>query len=240
MNSAPSVDALARSGRIAPGEALADQAYTRLRDAILAHELTAGTRLSVPDVARRLGISRSPAREAIARIASEGLATYEPRRGAIVARIETTDLVEIYELREVLEGMACRLAAVRIHDTTIEELHAVVADHASAVAADDVERHMTLDASFHQSIRVAAQNDRLRESLDRLQGQIRIAMDTTRRSPGGMGQALAEHREILAAVAARDPDAAERAARAHVARLRGSLPSREPAVADPHGEEAGS
>lgn len=201
------------------GEALADQAYVALRDAILSHQLPPGTRLSVPDMARRLGISRSPTREAIARIAYEGLATVEPNRGAVVSDIRAEDLVEIYSLREVLEGLACRLAADRLDEPQADRLQMIVDSHQQAIAAEDLERHYQLDLTFHAAIREITQHQRLIESLDRLQGQIRVAMYTTHRSPGGPAQALAEHKTILRALLSADPDQAERAGRAHVSRL---------------------
>lgn len=212
---------------VAAGDVLAEQAYLRLREAILQRRIEAGTRLSVPEVARRLGISRSPAREAVARIAGDGLATMEPRRGAVVARITAADLREIYELREVLEGLAARLAAERARKEQLAELRELVEAHRAAVGAGDVARHMDLDQAFHLAIRKAAGNRRLLEPLDRLQGQVRIAMDTTRRSPGGMPQALAEHEAILAALEAKDAARAEAEARAHIVRLRDALPPRE-------------
>jgi DNA-binding GntR family transcriptional regulator len=201
------------------GEALADQAYVALRDAILSHQLPPGTRLSVPDMARRLGISRSPAREAIARIAYEGLAQVEPNRGAVVSDLRPTDLVEIYNLREVLEGLACRLASQRVDERKLDRLSRILDEHAQAIAAEDLERHYELDLAFHAAIREFGESHRLVESLDRLQGQIRVAMYTTHRSPGGMPQALAEHRVIYDALASGDPDRAEQAGRAHITRL---------------------
>ncbi|SNT51092.1 transcriptional regulator, GntR family [Actinomadura meyerae] len=217
------------------GAALADQAYLRLREAILQRRVPPGTRLSVPAVARRLGVSRSPAREAIARIAGEGLATFVPRKGAVVARITPADLLEIYELREVLEGLAARLAAARIGAAALDELDALVAGHRAAIEDGDVDRHMELDQAFHRAVRRAAGNGRLLEPLDRLQAQVRIAMDTTRRSPGGMPQALGEHERILAALRARDTGRAEAEARAHIVRLRQSIADSVPAGDAPSG-----
>lgn len=202
---------------------LAEQAYITLRDAILAHELSPGTRLSVPVVAEQLGISRSPAREAIARIAHEGLAHVSPNRGAVVADVAPADLVEIYELREVLEGLACRLAATTMTLDRVAHLHSLLEQHANAVSDNDVERHFDLDASFHAAIREIAGSERLSTSLETLQGQIRLAMHTTRRSPGGMAQALSEHRLILAALESGNPVVAEAAGRAHIARLLNEL-----------------
>lgn len=202
---------------------LADQAYATLRTAILAHELPPGARLSVPVVAEQLGISRSPAREAIARIAYEGLADVTPHRGAVVAKVETSDLVEIYGLREVLEGLACRLAATAMTDDGLARLHGIVAEHTRAVEAHDFERHYDLDAKFHAAIREIAGSTRLSASLQMLQGQIRLAMHRTVRSPGGMEQALSEHRLILAALETRNPLVAETTARAHITRLLADL-----------------
>jgi DNA-binding GntR family transcriptional regulator len=173
----------------------------------------------VPDMARRLGISRSPAREAIARIAYEGLAELEPNRGAVVSDIRPEDLVEIYSLREVLEGLASRLASRRLDARQTERLRQILDDHERAIEAGDLERHYALDQAFHATIREVAHNRRLSESLDRLQGQIRVAMHTTHRSPGGMTQALAEHRAIFESLTSGDPERAEQAGRAHIARL---------------------
>lgn len=201
------------------GSALADQAYVTLRDAILNHELEPGSRLSVPEVARQLEISRSPAREAISRIAYEGLADVQPNRGAVVAEITKADLVEIYVLREVLEGLACRIASTRVTQIHLQELKGLVDIHGSAVASNDPVAHYDADQRFHSYIRQLAGNRRLSDSLDRLQGQIRIGMYATRRSPGGMNQSLDEHRKILNALETRDPDCAEQAAREHISRL---------------------
>lgn len=198
---------------------LADQAYVTLRDAILSHELRPGARLSVPVVAEQLGISRSPAREAIARIAHEGLALVTPHRGAVVADVAPADLAEIYQLREVLEGLACRLAAELATDGDLATLRALLEEHAEAVTDNDPERHYDLDAGFHAAIRDIAASSRLSSSLEMLQGQIRLAMHRTHRSRGGMAQALAEHRLILGAIESGNPQVAETVGRAHIARL---------------------
>ncbi|MQA09422.1 MAG: FCD domain-containing protein [Pseudonocardiaceae bacterium] len=216
------------------GEALAEQAYVALRDAILGHELPPGTRLSVPDIAQRLGISRSPAREAIARIAYEGLAQVGPHRGAVVSDIRAEDLLEIYSLREVLEGLACRLASQRLEEPDVARLRSILDEHRHAVDTGDVARHYELDQAFHAAIRELTRNNRLIESLDRLQGQIRVAMYTTRRSPGGTPQALSEHWVIFEALTSADPDRAERAGRAHISRLLRDL---EHSVHGVHGKE---
>lgn len=210
-------------GNLSLGTGIGEQAYQLVRDAILDGRLAPGTRLPVPEIARQLGISRSPAREAIARVAAEGLAVVEPRRGAVVARISPESLRDIYEVREVLEGLACRLAAERATAAELEELRVIVAEHRIAVNDGDVAVHMELDQRFHGKVRQAARNPPLVEALDRLQSQIRIAMNTTLRSPGGMAAAHAEHEQIAAALLRRDRQASETAGRHHVQRLKAEL-----------------
>ncbi len=198
---------------------LAAQAYATLKHAIVTHELPPGTRLSVPMLAERLGVSRSPAREAIARITHEGLAHFEPNRGAVVANVDPASLGEIYEVREVLEGLATRLAAQHVSDDELTELRSIVADHSAAIDAGDVEQHYELDVRFHARIHEISGNGLLKSQLELLQQQVRLAMYTTHRSPGGMPQALAEHRRIVDGLESRDPTFAEAAARSHISRL---------------------
>ena len=205
------------------GDGLTEQAYSVLRSAILDHVLLPGTKLSVPEIARQLNISRSPAREAIARIQHAGLADYVPHRGAVVSRIDLPALVQIYDIREVLEGLATRLASRQVDDAWLDELDALWAEHSAAVESGDHDAHVRLDGEFHHRIRDAATNVRLADSLDSLQGQIRLAMATTSRRGGGARTAVAEHRMILDAIRARDAESAERQARSHIRRLRDSL-----------------
>lgn len=205
------------------GDGLVDKAYKVIRDAILNRRLTPGSRLSVPEIARQLDISRSPVREAIARIEYEGLAESVSHRGAVVVQIGLDELIGIYDLREVLEGLAARLATRAAGTALIEDLEQNWKAHHDAVESGDVERHMELDAAFHGLIRDAADNLRLSESLRQLQGQIRVAMSTTVARRGGMHTALAEHRTLIDAIRDGDPAAAENVARAHITRLRASL-----------------
>lgn len=214
---------LGESRVVARGEGLAEQAYGVLREAILSHALPPGARLSVPELARQLEISRSPVREAIARIQYEGLADFEPHRGAVVARIDLPALAEIYQIREVLEGLAVRLAVESGDSALGTDLEQLWQDHRKAIDEGDEERRIDLDTAFHLRIREAADSERLAEQLDRLQGQIRLAMSTTAHRGGGMQAALAEHRAVLDAVLRGDAAGAEQLARDHIRRLRESL-----------------
>ena len=140
----------------------------------LTGRLQPGTRLSVPALAQRLGISRSPTREALIRLAKEGLVQVTPRKGAVVARFTDEELQYLYSVCEVLEGLASRLAAELIDAEGTKRLFRVLDAHRHAVAELDLERHLSLDLEFHSAIRMISKNLRLIDFLDQLQGQIKI------------------------------------------------------------------
>lgn len=198
---------------------LTERVYQQLRDDILTARFQPGDRLSVPDIAHKLEVSRSPAREAITRITHEGLATANHNRGAVVAALDRADLIEIYQLREMLEALACRLAAAQMTENTLQQLRQIHEEHTTVVDSGDVNLHYEKDAQFHATIREATDSPRLSESLERLQGQIRLGMRTTHRPPGAMRRAIRDHRLILAAVEAGNPEFAETAVRLHIGRL---------------------
>lgn len=210
--------------RIARGESLADQAYRQLRDAILSHELPPGTRLSVPELARNLEISRSPVREAVQRLIHEGLASHRAKGGAEVATADAADLEQLYMVRELLEGLAARLAATRLNLRQREELENLVEEQERLVG-DDRNRaaHADLDMRLHRAVRDIAGNSYLRQILDGVQGKAHLALHTLWYVGDGPLVALREHRQIVEAILSGEPDLAEQAARQHVARLRAGL-----------------
>lgn len=199
------------------------QTQFALRELILDHKLPPGSRLSVPEIAKLLGVSRTPAREAIAEIVSEGLAVKRANRGAVVVDLTGNDLVEIYLLREVLEGLAARLATLRRTPQQLTVLEEILTAHDRAVKDSNIQSHFDLDREFHTSILEIAGNERLTTSLGMLRSQIDIAMKTTHKGPGGIALALDEHRSIFHHISNRNPSEAEEAARRHIQRLRESL-----------------
>jgi len=209
---------------VEPVELLATRAYEKLRDAILAYRLLPGDRLSVPDLARQMRISRSPVREAVQRLIHEGLAEHVTHRGAEVARVEPIDLLQLYVVREVLEGLAARLAAQHVDPETSAALQLILERHEQAVLRDDDDKtHTELDIEFHRRIRELGGNPHLSEMLGRVQGRAHLALHSLWRGKEASRLAVREHRRILAAIVAADPDAAEQAARAHVVALRTRL-----------------
>lgn len=201
---------------------VADRVYAELREAVLGHELRPGSRLSVPRLAVRYGVSRSPVREAVQRLVQDGLATDVPQRGCAVATVTASELIPLYEVREVLEGLAARLAAGRATRQQLARLHTELRSHELAVDRADVREHVEHDIAFHALLRQAAGNTELHEALDRLQGKVTIAMLSADHS-SWPAKAAVEHRQILDAIIAADADAAESAARAHIARIRNDI-----------------
>ena len=205
---------------IEPGSLLADRAYARIRDAILANQLPPGTPLSVPELARQMKISRSPVREAVQRLIYDDLAVHVPYRGAVVASVEVEDLRELYVVRELLEGLAARLATERVTVSDLADLRAIIAAHEDVVDAGDERAHVELDMAYHRLIREIGANTHLNAVLQQIQGKAHLAQHQLWRGPDAPRLALEEHQRVLDAMAAGDAAEAERAAKAHIARLR--------------------
>lgn len=208
-------------------ERITDAVYESLRQAIFSGTLPPGTKLSVPGLAERLRVSRSPVREAVVRLTWDRLAVEEPRRGAVVARIDPADLAELYEVREVMEGVAARLAVQRGGPHLVAELDRILRKHQQAVALGNLAEHAELDMSFHSKIREAGGNRHVIRTLDEIQAQVRLAMVTTTVT-SGPSTAVDDHRRIVEAMRSGDADAAEAHARTHIARLKHALRHQEP------------
>ncbi|MEN8656267.1 GntR family transcriptional regulator [Streptomyces sp. 21So2-11] len=206
---------------VAAGTLLADRAYDELRSAVLANRLRPGDALSVPALATRMGISRSPVREAVQRLIHDGLASHVPHRGAVVSTVDVEDVRQLYVVREVMEGLAARLATERLDATRVAELRDLLDRHEQVVASDSAEEsHIEMDMAYHRLIREVAGNTHLTAALDTIQGKAHLALHSLWRSPEAPRLAVQEHRRIFEAMTAGDPDAAELAAREHIRRLR--------------------
>lgn len=201
-------------------ERVGDTVYRAIRDAILGRRLRPGDSLSVPDLARKLGVSRSPVRDAVLQLVAEGLAWEEPRKGASVARLGADDLDEVHEVRESLEGLAARLCASRISPEELSGLMRVLDDQAEAVARGDGDAYRETDRRFHEKIARSCGNGRLERFLGALHGQMRVALRIAAASREHIEKGHREHRAVLDAIEARDAGRAEELMRAHIARTR--------------------
>jgi len=191
--------------------------YQALRGAIIRGELPPGQRLVIDDIARRLEVSAIPIREALQSLQAEGLVVSAPHVGATVASISQDEVHEVFAIMEGLETVAVREAAARLTPEQGESLGTIVADMDSAVDRQEYERWAEMNGKLHRSIGEIAAMPLLREMTDRALSR----WERLRRHyfqgvlVPRVEQAQREHRELLAALVARDPDASERVVRAH-------------------------
>ncbi|NDU72032.1 FCD domain-containing protein [Actinomadura sp. DSM 109109] len=196
-----------------------DRVYTRLRADILDGVHPPGARLGEAELAEATGSSRTPVREALRRLEVEGLVEVLPHRGARVPDWTPADLEEIYDLRMLLEGAAARRAATRATAADadrMDELCALMEAAAEPGAGQDLDRVAELNSGFHGTVRAAAASGRLVTMLDAVV-RLPLVMRTFHRySPADLARSAAHHRELAAALRARDGTWAESVMRAHV------------------------
>jgi len=188
--------------------------YRALCDAIKDGRLKQGARVREEDVARSLGVSRTPVREALFRLQTRGLLELAPGRGLVVVAISRQQLVELYEMRELLEGGAARMAAQHASATEVETLRYLLQEFQRA--GDAPARLAAINRQFHSAIYDAAHSRYLIGAMSDLTDALALLQNTTFSVPGRPKAALKEHRAIVAAIAAKDPIEAERAAREHI------------------------
>lgn len=196
---------------IAPSDTRQGQdAYARLLNEIRRGDLKPGDRLIELDLADRLGISRTPVREAIRQLESDGLVAHRPRTGAVVRTLDYAEIAELYEMRAVLEATAARFAARASSDIEIAEMAAINDEMASSSSRFESNRQ------FHEVLLNAARNRFLIRSVEAVQKTLLILGPSTLDEMQRAEEAIAEHRAVVAAIADRDGPRAEAAMRAHI------------------------
>jgi len=201
-----------------PVTTLADQAYRILLEDIVTLKLQPGEVLAEEDLRRRLDLGRTPIREALQRLASERLVVVIPRKGVIVSEINITDLGEIYEVRETMEGLAARLAAERFGAGPLPP--EVTADLAALGHADDFLALIALDRRLHRAIHGLARNSYLMSTLDwHFNLSCRLVLSATRRLPvapvAELSETMMDFHQQFAAICAGEARRAEDLARRH-------------------------
>ena len=193
----------------------ADQVHREILQAIRNGRYQPGERIRETEVADWLEVSRTPVREALRRLESDGLLTFESWRGVVVSDLNRQQIGELYAMREVLEGAAARMAARHIDDAEIEMLGLLLEQAEEAV--DDPGRLAGINRKLHQTIYVAAHNQYLLQTLKQQENAVALLRGTTFALPGRAETAASEHRDIVEAIRNRDADASEIAARLHIA-----------------------
>lgn len=202
---------------------LRELVFEALREAILKGVLKPGERLMEIQLAEEMGVSRTPVREAIRKLELEGLVAMVPRKGAYVASLSMKDIIEVFEIRGALEGLAAELAAERITDEELEELERYLVRITESIESGDLALVVAIDTDFHSQLYKASRNERLAQIINNLREQIQRFRTTSLSLPGRMQAALEEHKKIVDAISTRDGALARRLAEEHIENAENSL-----------------
>jgi len=190
--------------------------HDHLRDEIVSGALPPGAELHEFALARSLGVSRGPVREALGRLATEGLVTIRPRRGAIVRALSNEEFIEAYQVREALEMMAVRLAVPRLTPEQLVAMERLIDDMAARSEAEDVQGFFEANTEFHQRFFEVAGNGMLSESYRQLRRQIDRHRLRSLALRGNLRRSIEEHRAILSAAEKGDIERAVRLTSDHI------------------------
>jgi DNA-binding GntR family transcriptional regulator len=196
---------------------MTDWVCDELREAIVNLRLRPGEPLREAALAEKLGVSKTPLREAFARLEQEGLVETTSFKGAVVTGYSERDLKEIYELRALLEGAAARSAAERADDATLRALRDVLDRSRALRDAGDLVGLAELLGRFDVIVYSQVTNDRIGALIDNLRAHLTRIGRLTEDIPGRVEASVEEHAAIVDAILARNPDEAERLMRVHIA-----------------------
>jgi len=195
----------------------ADRITKELEHLVFTGELGDGERLDEIKLAKRFGVSRTPVREAIQKLATSGLVTQEPRRGAFVRQPGPVELMEMFEAMAELEASCGRLAASRVSDEALTQLQAANDKCQAAIDQDDPDLYYQENEHFHHLIYKASGNGFLEQEAQKLHRRLKPFRRVQLHLRGRMKQSMSEHREIVKALVEGDGNAAATALRGHVA-----------------------
>ena len=195
---------------------LRDVVFNTLRQAILRGELKPGERLMEIQLANKLGVSRTPVREAIRKLELEGLVLMIPRKGAEVADITEKSLRDVLEVREALEELAVRLACDKITREGIGELKKAAQDFRRVLKSNDITEIAEADVCFHDVICIATENQKLVQLLNNLREQMYRYRIEYLKDPRVYGKLLAEHEEIIRHIESGEKEKAAKVVSQHI------------------------
>lgn len=202
-----------------------DKAYEVIRTAVLQGEFGIGTRLKENELAESIGVSRTPVREALRRLNSEGLIEFESNHRATVARWGEEDVEGLFRLRAMLEGFATALAAERIEKAQIETLSTLADQMEQTLETKkriNFDRISQLNSQFHKIILDAANSKRLQALMAGLIEMTVILKTYQRYTAAELTRSFSHHRELIAAFSAQDPEWARAVMTAHILAARAS------------------
>jgi DNA-binding GntR family transcriptional regulator len=197
-------------------QSLERTAYNVIKDAILTFHLQPGEPLVETTLAAQLGISKTPVRDALARLEREGLVVKISYKGTTVAPVTRQSVLEIFQIRAALEGLAARLAAPRLTNEDLELLRRSLLQHAQALANADFPAAASSNRIFHKTILQRANNARLGQILANLEDHSQRFRLLSNYQQGRLEKSVQEHQRIFIALEKQDPPAAEEMMRAHL------------------------
>jgi DNA-binding GntR family transcriptional regulator len=200
--------------RNASNKSLGQVAYDQLHEFIETGVLRPGDRISVNGLAERLQLSRTPVREAIAWLETDGLIVHEPYLGRVVASLDRQMVAELYDIRLVLETTAAGMAAQHASEAELEVLQEVL--ERERLALGDPIRRERINRRFHEAIYTSAHNRYLLTTLKSLQSPMILLGPATASDPGRVESAFAEHQQLVGSIARRDIQGAQDAMRKHL------------------------
>ena len=199
-------------------KSLEESVYLTLENSILTGEYNRGDALTEMSICKKLGVSRTPVRSALHRLAEEGLQQIAPNRGAVVVGVSDDDLVDTYKIRMKLEGLASAMAAERMDDEGKAQLEETVELSEFYLGKGDVDKLKELDTKFHLIIYRASGNRTLSKILTELHRNIRSYRKIALTVPGRLERSIEEHKGILAAIKSGDVTEAEKLTSLHIER----------------------
>ena len=194
----------------------ADEVYRKVRNRILNGEFAPGVPLSEYQLASQFELSRTPVREALARLEHEGMVRTVPGIGTLVSEITPHDIMEIYQVREKLESYAARVAAERMDVVGLNRLQHIIQQMRECAAAGYANETFASDIDLHKTIIRATQNERMFAILATLDDQMHRIRLRWVRTPRWMDGTLAEHEQIVQSIIAHDQAGADEAMRKHL------------------------
>lgn len=195
---------------------LRDVIFDTLREAIIVGELKPGQRLMEVQLAEKMGVSRTPVREAIRKLELERLVEMLPRKGAHVAELSVKDIMDVLEVRATLDGLATSLSATRITDDEKKELRHLLDQFINYVEKENLQGSIKKDVEFHDVIYRSSRNDKLIQISNNLREQIQRFRIVYIKDYSNSRELIREHTEIYEAIIAGNPETAMEAARRHI------------------------
>ena len=203
--------------QVREGRVLADWVTASLREAILNGYFEAGEKLDQDRIAEELEVSRTPVREAMRRLESEGFVKVRPHYGAFIAVVSRQEIHEVYEIRRLLEAEIVRQVTPLIPESVLDELDRLLTEIQAQFDAGDITKHFESDVYFHDTIANFIENKLLKEVLDGLTNRISMVLRFAQLQPGPhLIESFKEHRAIFEVIRQRDPEQAAELMRVHL------------------------